>query len=85
MAANLVTQGFNVKVSYDTDTDFWNMMRLLEPIEEIVLLAMPNHHTNVSGVARIQPSGLDCRVVAIAKHETEVEETLKMGIPSFKL
>ena len=61
------------------------MMCLLEPIEETVLLAMPNHHTNVCGVARIQTSGLDCRVVAIAKHETEVEETLKMGIPSFNL
>ena len=59
------------------------MMCLLEPIEETVLLAMPNHHTNVCGVARIQTSGLVCRVVAIAKNETEVEETLKMGIPSF--
>ena len=61
------------------------MMCLLEPIEETVILAMPNHHTNVCGVARIQTSGLVCRVVAIAKNETEGEETLKVGIPSFKL
>ena len=60
-------------------------MRLLEPIEEIVLLAVPNHQSNVYGAARIQASGLNCCVVAIAKHETEVEETLKMGIPSFNL
>ena len=43
-------------------------MRLLEPIEEIVLLAMLNHGGNVYGGARIQASGLDCRAVAIAKH-----------------
>ena len=76
---------FNFKVFKATDPDFSHMMRLLEPIEETVLLAMPNHHTNVCGVARIQTSGLVCRVVAIAKNETEVEETLKVGIPSVKL
>ena len=61
------------------------MMCLLEPIEVTVLLAMPNHHSNDCGAARIHTGGLDCRVFAIAKHETEVEEMLKMGIPSFNL
>ena len=84
-AANLVAQGFNVKVADATDTDFWNMVRLSEPIEEMVLLAMPNHHSNIYAAERIQASGLDCRVFAIAKHETEVEEMLEMGIPSFNL
>ena len=85
MAASLVAQGFNVKVADATDTDFWNMVRLSEPIEEMVLLAMPNHYSNIYAAERIQASGLDCRVFAIAKHETEVEETLKIGIPSFNL
>ena len=61
------------------------MVHLSEPIEERVLLAMPNQHSNVYAARRIQASRLDCRVVAIAKHETEVEEMLKMGIPSFNL
>ena len=60
-------------------------MRLLEPIEEIVLFAEPNQQSNVYGEARIWASGLNCFVVAITKHEIEVEETLKMGIPSFNL
>ena len=85
MAANLVAQGFNVKVANATDTGLWNMMRLFEPIEEIVLLAVPNHQSNAYGEARIRASGLNCCVVAMAKHETEVEETLKMGIPSLNL
>ena len=73
MAANLVAQGFNVKVANATDTDFWNMTRLLESTEEIVLLAVPNHHSNAYGAARIRASGLNCCVVALAKPETEVE------------
>ena len=59
-AANLVAQRFNVKVADATDTDFWNMVRLSEPIEEMVLLAMPNHHSNIYAAERIQASGLDC-------------------------
>ena len=84
MAASLVAHGFNVKVANATNTDFWNMMSLLEPIEEIVLLAVPNHHSNIHGATRIRASGFNCCVVA-RKHETEVEETLKMGIPSFNV
>jgi len=61
------------------------MMRLLEPIEETVLFAEPNQQSNVFGEARIWASGLNCCVVAITKHETEVDETLKMGISSFNL
>ena len=85
MAASLVAQGFNVEVANATNTDFWNMMSLLEQIEEIVLVAVPNHHSNIHGATGIQASGFNRCVVAIAKHETEVEETLKIGIPSFNL
>ena len=46
---------------------------------------MPNHMSNLFAAERIQASGLDCKVVAIAKHETEVEELNKMGVPSFNL
>ena len=68
--------GFNVKVANATDTGFWNMLRLFEPIEEKVLFAVPNYRRNIYGEARIRASGLNCCVVAIAKDETEVEETL---------
>ena len=81
----MVAQGFNVTVANATNTDFWNMISLLEPIEEIVFLAVPNHHSNIHGATRIRASGFNCCVVAIAKHETEVEETLEMGIPPFNL
>ena len=66
----MVAQGFNVTVANATNTDFWNMMGLLEPIEEIVLPAVPNHQSNIHGTTRIQASGFNSCVVAIAKHET---------------
>jgi predicted Kef-type K+ transport protein len=84
-ANELSAQGYNVKVADATDTDFWNMVRISEPAEEMILLAMPNHKSNLFAAERIQASGLDCKVVAIAKHETEVQELLKLGIPSFNL
>jgi Trk K+ transport system NAD-binding subunit len=84
-AEKLQQQGFNVKVADATDTDFWNMVRLSAPVEEVILLAMPNHHNNLDAVKRIMASGLDCKIVAIAKHQSEVEELNELGVPSFNL
>ena len=84
-ASELREKGFNVQVADATDTDFWNMVRLSKPDEEMILLAMPNHMSNVYAAERIQASGLDCKIVAIAKHESEVKDLTNMGIPSFNL
>ena len=84
-AEKLRSNGMNVEVAVATDTDFWYQVRLSTPVEELILLAMPNHMSNLFATERIQASGLDCKVVAIAKHETEVEELNKMGVPSFNL
>ena len=61
------------------------MVRLSKPDEETILLAMPNHMINVYEAERIQAIGLDCKIVAIAKHESEVKDLTNMGIPSFYL
>ena len=84
-ADELAAAGFNVAIADATDTDFWNMVHLSEPVEEMIVLAMPNHHSNLYAAERIQASGLDCKVVAIAKHESEVQELSKLGIASFNL
>ena len=84
-ANELSSEGYNVKVADATDTDFWNMVRISEPAEEMILLAMPNHKSNLFAAERIHASGLDCKIVAIAKHESEVQELRKLGISSFNL
>ena len=84
-AIKLREKGFNVQVADATDTDFWNVVHQSAPVEEMILLAMPNHMSNIYAAQRIQASKLDCKIVAIAKHESEVRELEKMGIPSFNL
>ena len=74
-----------MQVADATDTDFWNMVHLSKPVEEMILLAMPNHMSNIYAAERIRASKLDCKIVAVAKHETEVDELSKLGIPSFNL
>ena len=46
-ALDLRNQGFNVEVADATDTDFWNMVHQAKSIEEMIILAMPNHMSNV--------------------------------------
>ena len=84
-AEKLRSDGMNVEVADATHTDFWYKLHLSTPVEELILLAMPTHMSNLFAAERIQASGLDCKVVAIAKHETEVEELNKMGVLSFNL
>ena len=61
------------------------MVLLSKPDEEMILLAMPNHMSNVYAAERIKASGLDCKIVAISKHESVVKDLTNMGIPSFNL
>ena len=61
------------------------MVHQAKSIEEMIILSMPNHKSNIYAAERIQASEVDCKVVAIAKHETEVEELSKINIPSFNL
>ena len=82
-ADELAEAGFNVAIADATDTDFWNIVHRSDRVEEMIVLAMPNHHSNLYATERIQASGLDCKVVAIAKHESEVHELSKLGIASF--
>ena len=84
-AEQLRSEGLFVEVADATDTDFWNQVHLSKPVEEMILLAMPNHMSNIFAAERINASGLDCKVFAVAKHETEVRELSKMGVPSFNL
>jgi hypothetical protein len=84
-AEQLRSEGLFVEVADATDTDFWNQVHLSKPVEEMILLAMPNHMSNIFAAERINASGLDCKVFAVAKHETEVKELSKMGVPSFNL
>lgn len=77
-------QGRHVKVGDATDTDFWNAIRAAKP-KELIVLAMPNHHSNLYAAQQIRNAGLTCSVVAIATFEDEVRELAALGVPAFNM
>jgi predicted Kef-type K+ transport protein len=76
--------GRNVKVGDATDTDFWNSIKAANS-KELIVLAMPSHHSNVYAAQQIRNAGLGSHVVAIAKFAEEVEELDALGVPSFNM
>jgi predicted Kef-type K+ transport protein len=76
--------GRNVKVGDATDTDFWNTIKASNG-KELIVLAMPSHHSNVYAAQQIRNAGLTCHVVAIAKFGEEVHELDALGVPSFNM
>ena len=76
--------GRNVKVGDATDTDFWNSIRAAKS-KDLIVLAMPSHHSNVYAAQQIRNAGLTCQVVAIAKFAEEVLELDALGVPSFNM
>lgn len=76
--------GRNVKVGDATDTDFWNTIKASNG-KELIVLAMPSHHSNVYAAQQIRNAGLTCHVVAIAKFSEEVYELDALGVPSFNM
>jgi Trk K+ transport system NAD-binding subunit len=76
--------GRNVKVGDATDTDFWNTIKVSNT-KDLIVLAMPSHHSNVYAAHQIRNAGLTCQVVAIAKFGEEVEELKALDVPSFNM
>jgi ABC-type multidrug transport system fused ATPase/permease subunit len=76
--------GRNVKVGDATDTDFWNSIKAANG-KELIVLAMPSHHSNVYAAQQIRNAGLTSHVVAIAKFAEEVRELEALGVPSFNM
>jgi predicted Kef-type K+ transport protein len=83
-AESLRTEGRQVAVGDATDTDFWNMIKASQP-KDLIVLAMPNHNSNIDAAEQIRKAGLACQVVAIAKFSTEVQELAELGVPSFNM
>jgi predicted Kef-type K+ transport protein len=83
-AAAECAAGRNVKVGDATDTDFWNTIKKAQA-KDLIVLAMPSHHSNVYAAQQIRDAGLTCQVVAVAKFAEEVAELDALGVPSFNI
>jgi predicted Kef-type K+ transport protein len=78
------TLGRNVVVGDATDTDFWAKIRIGNTIE-LIVLAMPSHHSNLAAAHQIRNVGIRCAVVAIAQFQDDVAELAEFGITSFNM
>lgn len=76
--------GRNVVYGDATDTDFWSKLKAGSTLE-LIVLAMPNHRSNIYAAQQIASSGLASKVVAIAKFASEVDELAALGVPSFNI
>jgi Kef-type K+ transport system membrane component KefB len=76
--------GRNVVYGDATDSDFWSKLKTGTTLE-LIILAMPNHRSNIYAAHQIVGSALSCKIVAIAKFESEVEELAALGVPSFNI
>ncbi|MGE4369443.1 MAG: cation:proton antiporter [Burkholderiaceae bacterium] len=77
-------QGRNVLLGDATDSDFWLKLSAGKEME-LILLAMPNHSSNVYAAHQIRNVGLQGTVVAIAKYSDEVQELAQLQVPAFNM
>lgn len=77
-------QGRHVLHGDADDTDFWNKLKAGNTIE-LVVLAMPNHGSNIYAAQQIRNLSIKCKVVAIAKFPAEVQELEALDVPAFNM
>lgn len=76
--------GRNVLSGDASDSDFWLKLSAGEDMK-MIILAMPNHSSNLYAAHQIRNVGLHGNIVAIAKHNDEVHELESLGVPSFNM
>jgi len=67
-----------------TDSDFWTKLKAGKNMR-LIILAMPNHNSNVFAAHQIRNAGLQTQIIAIAQHPQEVEELEALQVPSFNM
>jgi predicted Kef-type K+ transport protein len=77
-------EGRNVLMGDATDTDFWTSLKAGRHLK-LLVLAMPQHHSNLYAAHQIRNGGLDCLVVAVARYPEEVEELEALGVQAFNM
>jgi Trk K+ transport system NAD-binding subunit len=77
-------RGRNVLVGDATDTDFWSSLKAGRHLE-LLVLAMPNHHSNLYAAHQIRNLGLACTVVAVARYPEEEADLGALGVQAFNM
>ena len=78
-ASALQSRGWNVLHGDATDSDFWRRFSRGKTAGIVVLLAMPEHQTNLRVLERIRQQGFAGHIMAIARYPDEVERLRAAG------
>lgn len=76
--------GRRVLLGDATDTDFWAKLGRSDQLE-LIVLAMPAHHSNLYAAQHIRKAKLPCHVVAVVQFQDEVSELAGLDVPAFNM
>lgn len=78
-ARELTEAGYRVLEEDATDGEFWRRVRAAATVD-LVLLAMPQHESNMLALEKLNASGFSGRVVAVVRHEEEEAELRRLEV-----
>ena len=80
----LIDSGRKVLCSDADDFDFWLNLKNKKNLE-IIILAMPEHQSNLAAAQQINHIELTCKVSAVVRFEEEEKELSKFGVTVFNI
>ncbi len=78
-AADLRRRGMNVIVADATDAEFWQRLHPSHTVA-IVVLAMPEHGSNLFALHQVEASEFDGTVAVVAHNDDDVKEIQDLGV-----
>ncbi|QGF23714.1 cation:proton antiporter family protein [Raineyella fluvialis] len=78
-AADLRRRGMNVIVADATDAEFWQRLHPSHTVA-IVVLAMPEHGSNLFALHKVEASEFDGTIAAVAHNDDDVREIRALGV-----
>ena len=73
----------NIILADANDLDFW--VNLKGTTLEVIILAMPKHHSNIEAAKQIKNLSLNCKIYAVARFDEEVDELHSLGVTAFNI
>ena len=65
------------------DLDFWKHIK--EKNLDLIILAMPNHRSNIEAAKHITKVNIKCKIYAVARFDEEVSELDSLGVYAFNI
>ncbi len=78
-----VKHGRNVLIGDANDADLWRILKNTKV--EMIILAMPEHNSNLDAAVQIKKIKLSCKILAVARFDEEVKDLDELGVIAFNI